>query len=338
MILVLLAPLLTHAAEIQVAESGDISNPVWSSDGSWLAVEQLDASERPQILLVPVAGARASGPAYTVSLPGGDDVSITTTGAIALDDGSFLFQGRYQDESRLYYIKPGTPYAAHFIDTQRLEGSLTQPSLSDDGTQITFVAGSEEVRDIYTWERSSNTVTAAGMTPELEYSPVFSPAGVLTYSQPGHDGMDIYAIAGENRAALVSDAGDQIRPRWSGSQLIYFSSARGDGRWDILSAAGDAPPETLASDVRLPERAAPALCADGQWLAYGSTELGRSDVIEFVRLDGSQRATFQSGHDSPGEPALIRTEDRTWLAYTARSAHGSNRRSLHVADVTEHLP
>ena len=174
-------------------------------------------------------------------------------------------------------------------------------------------------------------------TPYLEQDPVFSSSGVLTFTRQNHEDMDIFSFDGENSTTLAGGDGDQIRPIWSGNQLIFFSNARGEAHWDILITTGDAPPQTLASDVRLPVRAAPALTADGQWLAYGSTDPERSNAIEFVRCDGSQRTTFQTGHISPGEPALMHTADRIWLAYTARSTPDSERRSLHIADVTAHL-
>lgn len=232
---------------------------------------------------------------------------------------------------------PGGQSATAFISTQQLQGNLNQPSISDDKTQIAFVNSSEGNGDLYTWDRATADITPVVTSPYPEQDPVFSSAGVLTFTRQNNEDVDIFSQDGSTITALGSGDGAQIRPIWSGGQLLYFSSTAGAERWDILVTTDGSSSQTLASDVRLPERGAPSLSADGQWLAYGSNDPALSEAIELVRLDGSQRTTFQTGHASPGDPAIITTGGRSWMAYTARTKQNGEQRSLHIAELTEQL-
>jgi Tol biopolymer transport system component len=337
MIPIFCIPMLSHAAEILSADSGSISNPVWSESGAWIAFEQLDYGGNPQLHFIQIQDGAVSGSATKVSIGQPLGSTSTTSNPVSVDGEQFLFELHDQSRSRLLIATPGGLAAEEFIATQKLQGELSQPSISDDKTQIAFVASSDGNSDIYTWDRATADITPAVTSPYTMQDPVFSSAGVLTFTRQNNEDKDIYFQDGSNSTALASGDGDQIRPIWSGDQLVYFSRADDGERWDILVTAGGSSSQTLASDVRLPVRGSPALTADGQWLAYGSNDAALSEAIELVRLDGSQRTTIQTGHASPGDPAIITTGGRSWMAYTARTKHDGEQRSLHIAELTEQL-
>jgi hypothetical protein len=129
--------------------------------------------------------------------------------------------------------------------------------------------------------------------------------------------------------------GDQTRPVWAGDEVVYFSSERGGDHWDIRAVNGTGGASRLVlRDVRLPVRAGPALTPDGGHVVAVSSDPVRGDRIQIVALDGSGSVEIETGLVACGEPAVVESNGRTWLAFTALPAAGADWRGLHVLDIT----
>ena len=94
----------------------------------------------------------------------------------------------------------------------------------------------------------------------------------------------------------VKGAGDQTRPQWVGSSVIYFTSERGGDMWDVAISSGASSSKTLAKDIRLPFRAAPALSPDGKWVAYGLESPDKANSIWLTKVDGSKTVAIKTPH------------------------------------------
>lgn len=68
------------ATEVTWSGGGHAANPQWSSDGSWLAFEVNNNSDKVDLYLVRLNGGNPSGPATRVVIPGGGS-SFSTAGA-----------------------------------------------------------------------------------------------------------------------------------------------------------------------------------------------------------------------------------------------------------------
>ena len=76
--------------------------------------------------------------------------------------------------------------------------------------------------------------------------------------------------------ALIGGQGDQTRPIYAGNGVVYFTSERGDGHWDIAVSSGPGKKKVIAR-TRLPVRASPALAGGGQWVAFWSDPLEKGN-------------------------------------------------------------
>ncbi|MEQ1502563.1 MAG: hypothetical protein ABMB14_10045, partial [Myxococcota bacterium] len=121
---------------------GDLGLPLdwaWSADGRWLAVASLGSGDAfPGTLSV----AEVDGPvrgepivAERVALPSGLDASDP----VWLSDGTLVFEGRRDERTRLYRLRPGGE-AEPLLDEDTVPGELVWPSASPDGRWLAFVA------------------------------------------------------------------------------------------------------------------------------------------------------------------------------------------------------
>ena len=144
-------------------------------------------------------------------------------------------------------------------------------------------------------------------------------------------------FGGGKAAPLIGGNGDQTRPVYSGTKVVYFTSERGDGKFDIAVSAGPGNKKVVAKDVRLPVRASPALSPDGQWIAYGSANPESGNFIFITKTDGSQTVKINTKLVAAGEPSITVANGRTFLAFTALPGEGADWRGLHVMDITGKL-
>ena len=84
-------------------------------------------------------------------------------------------------------------------------------------------------------------------------APRFDPNGNIVYTRKQNDAEDIFVHPGD--ANTARRAGDQTRPQWVGSSVVYFTSERGGDIWDVAISSSAGSSKTLAKDIRLPFRA-----------------------------------------------------------------------------------
>jgi Tol biopolymer transport system component len=332
-----------QAAEISTQSSGHAQNPVWSPEGEWLAYEVNNLSTSVDLFLVKIEGGMGSQgrqlriPGASRSFGGGGTV-VAAPVWTAKPSTMLFFEGSNAGGSlRIYYAMPGSASPVELISTATAKGNLSAPTISPNGKRFAFVADATGNGDILVWELGgTNPPALAANTPASENFPALDASGErLAFSRKGN-GEDLFFWMADGRTGTLSNAsGDQSRPRWAGDQVVYFSSQRGEGHWDVMVVDGDGgTPRTLTQDVRLPVRASPAVTPDGRYVVAVSSDPAQGDKIRLVAVDGSGTTEIPTGLVACGEPAVVESNGRLWLAFTALPAAGSDWRGLHVLDIT----
>lgn len=330
------------AAEVSVSERGHASNPTWSADGSYLAFEVNDYNGTVSLYVVKISNGTPVGSPSKAAIPG-QSSSFASKGSMAANavwhpDGMAIFEGAAPGaDSRLYFLSPGGAAPSQLLTAGQVNGDLSWPAISTDGMKVAFVSDITGDGDIYIWDRQSNAVTAVVQSPYSEMAPAFHSDGTLVYTRKNQGGQDLFLLKDGSFVPLVGGNGDQTRPAWAGSKVVFFSNERGDDSWDIVSSSGPGQKKTIARNVRLPVRAAPAVSDDGRWIAYGSSEPDASHSVYFVSADGAYAKTLKTSMTAVGEPSLIQAGGRTYVAYTALPSAGADWRQLRIEDVTSLL-
>lgn len=328
------------AGEIQVSKRGHITNPVWSPDGKYIAFEVNEYAGNITLHAVQVNQAQPQGVPKTITLNAGQSSfggssNAVTAAPVWHPRGMLFFEGSYKGMSNRIYTTTLTSPPRQAFKENVVGGDLSFPTLSVDGNELYFVSDSSGNGDIYkfslkNWKEASTVVTSDG----AEMSPRVRKDGVLAYSKKTNGSEDLFATSGGASTSRVSGNGDQTRPAWSGNNIVYFSSERGNSTWDVYVADESGAKKRLANNVRLPFRAPPALSTDGEWVAYGVEDPTNANKIWLTRVDGSKTISINTPHVACGEPALTSVDGKTYLAYTALPAEGSDWRKLHVIDVS----
>ncbi len=334
------------AAEVSWVGGGHGSNPQWSADGSWLAFEVNNNSDKVDLYIVRVSGG-APGAPTKVAIPGSSS-SFSGGGGFAAapvwhpKQAILVFSGANSGGTmRLYYLAASNPAPTEYLNSSQAPGSLAWPTISPDGSTVAFVTSASGAGDVMLFSQQTNKVTPAmPSTKEPENAPTFGPDNKrVVFSRKNYGTEDLFTITtGETAAVPVKGAtgnGDQTRPRMSGSNVVYFTGERGDDHWDIgvvPVSGGDR--RVVAKDVRLPIRAAPTLTPDGSAVVYGSSEPAKDGSVYVSKLDGSGTVEIKTGQAAVGEPAVISAGGKTLLAFTCLPSSGSDWRQLHVLDVT----
>lgn len=336
----LLGSLPALAAEVSVVEKGHASNPAWSANGEYLAFEVNDYGGSVSLYFTKVGNGNPVGTPARAELPGAKS-SFGGSGSLALNpawhpEGPMMFEGATAGGTiRLYFWQPGGASPSELLSASQVSGDLSWPTVSPDGSKLAFVSDATGKGDLYIWDRGSNAVTQALTSPFSEAAPRFHGGGTkMVYSRKNQGGEDLFVAEGGSSSPLIGGNGDQTRPVYAGDNVVYFSSSRGEGHWDLMVSSGPGKRKTIAKDVRLPVRAAPAVTPDGQWVAYGSDLPEKSGSIYFTKVDGSSTVRVDTGLVAAGEPAVTVVNGRTFLAFTALPSAGADWRRLHVIDIT----
>lgn len=336
------------AGEVRFApEDGHAENPSWSADGKWLAFEvnRFEGSGV-DLFIAGVNGAIAKDGAK-INLPGGTSkfgsggqvVSNATWHA----QGFTVFEGSNQGgKYRLYVYNPGGASATELLNATLAPGHLTFPAISGDGMSVGFISDQTGNGDLRSWDRTKNTVAPLTSSDGTESFPEFSSDGksvLFTRKSGGTDDIFEYDIASQGEKAFVSGGGSQSRATYAANDaVIYFSSERGEGIWDIgVVDSGGGGKKILAKDVRLPTRARPALSPDGAWVAWTSNDPGNSSTVMVSAVDGSKTVPIATEFTGCGEPALTVQNGRVLLAFTYLPQSGADWRKLYVMDITDQL-
>jgi tricorn protease len=171
--------------------------------------------------------------------------------------------------------------------------SLSEPSLSPDGSEIAFASGG----DIWTVPADGGTARLLVTDPATESRPIYSPDGKqLAFVSTRTGGGDIYVLTlatGELKRLTWSDQMDQLDGWSRDGQWIYFTSAANDVAHlpDIfrVRVQGGTPLEVSRERYLSEFESAPspdgksvALCAKGisfsQWWRNGHAHIDETEI------------------------------------------------------------
>lgn len=343
--LALTLTLCAHAAEVTWVGGGHAGNPQWSPDGSWLAFEVNNNADKVDFYLVKVTNGNPSSPQKVV-IPGGSS-SFSATGSYAANPnwhpkGPVLFEAANPGgNTRIYYLSPGGASPSEYLSAAQAPGNLAWPTVSMDGSTLAFTSSATGQGDIYLFSQATNKVSVTVKSEIPENAPRFSPDGkTLVYSRKNQGTEDLFTwtTGSSSQTPLKGGSGDQSRPRYAKSDIVYFTNERGDDRWDIAAVpAAGGERRIVAQDIRLPLRSQPALTPDGAAVLYTSSAPAKDSTVYVVKLDGSGTREIATGLSAVGDPAVVIANGRTFLAFTALPTTGSDWRQLHVIDVTGQL-
>jgi len=335
---------LVHADQIMVAAEGHAMNPVWSSDGTKLAFEINSQAGDISLFVADVQSGKSTSSPQQIQLTvqsssfGGPSNMVTAAPVWHPQQNILFFEGAFKGSSNRLHVYSFAGPTRQVISEGDLPGDLSWPSLSVDGKQLMFVSDATGYGDVYTLSLQDwKTVTQITDSDFAEMAPRFNSNSDIIYTRKQDAGEDVYLYKNGAPSDWVGGAGDQTRPIWSGTSVVFFSSERGGDQWDVVVSTGPKQKKTLAKNVRLPMRSTPALSPDGQWVAYGVEATDTSNQIWVSKLDGSKTVGIKTPHLACGEPSLTKVGDKIYLAYTALPTKGSNWRQLHTMDVTSYL-
>lgn len=332
----------TQAGEISVTEKGHVNNPIWSADGKKIAFEINAQAGDISLFVAKVDGVSMSGSPEKILLGAQKSSFGGGGGTIAAPtwhpNGTLFFTGAYKGESNRIYMNAfnGTPSRA-LISEKDSPGDLSWPTVSNDGSNIVFVSDATGMGDVYSYNLTKWKLQPLVQSEHSEMAPRYDDSGKVIYTRKRNEGEDVFLYDGSASSDWVGGAGDQTRPNWADSGVVFFSSERGGDNWDIVVSVAPGKKKTLAKSVRLPFRAPPALSPDGTWVVYGLEHPDKSNSVWATKIDGSKTVELKTAHEACGEPALTSVDGKIYLAYTALPSEGSDWRQLHVMDVTSKL-
>ncbi len=328
------------AAEIGVPAKGHAFNPVWSPDGRWLAFEINDYEGTNDMYMVEILDGGPRGVPQRIAVPGTKS-SFGGGGAMAAapnwhPEGALIFEGSNAGgTNRLYLVMPGRQGAGELISASQVKGDLSWPTIAPDGGSVMFVSDITGGGDLYAWEKSSNSVSQTMTSPFSEMAPRYNADGSrVAYSRKNRGGQDVFILEGGSPRPRAGGNGDQSRPDWSETDVVFFSNERGEDKWDIVVSSGVGEKRMVAGNVRLPLRATPSVTPGDGWIVYGSSDPTKSTSIFCTALHGGQEIAIDTGMVAAGEASMALVNDRWLLAFTALPSEGSDWRKLHVIDIT----
>lgn len=340
--LTLALTLTAQAAEVTWVGGGHAGNPQWSPDGSWLAFEVNNNSDKVDFYVVKVSNGNPSAP-QKVAIPGGSS-SYSAGGSYAANPnwhpkGPVLFEAANPGgNTRIYFLSPGGSSPAEYLNVTQAPGNLAWPTISPDGSTLAFTSSATGQGDIYLFSQATNKVAPTVQSAIPENAPRFGPDGkTLVFSRKNQGTEDLFTwTAGTSvQTPLKGGNGDQSRPRYAKTEIVYFTNERGDDRWDIAAIPGPGGERRIvAQDIRLPLRSQPALTPDQSAVLYTSSAPAKDASVFVTKLDGSGTKEIKTGLSAVGDPAVVTAGGRTFLAFTALPNSGSDWRQLHVIDVT----
>ena len=335
---------LAYAEQVQVPAEGHAMNPVWSPDGRKVAFEINGQTGSIVLFVASIDGGKSSGVPEKMGLKveqtsfGGSTGTVTAAPTWNSANKALLFEGSHKGGSNRLYMYSFNGQPPYPVPENIISGDLSWPSFSADGTKLLFVSDATGKGDVYTLSlKDWKTKEQITNSEHSEMAPRFDANGNIVYTRKQNDAEDIFVHPGDANRARVKGTGDQTRPQWVGSSLIYFTSERGGDMWDVAISSGAGSSKTLAKDIRLPFRAAPALSPDGKWVAYGLESPDKANSIWLTKVDGSKTVAIKTPHKACAEPSLTEVGGRIYLAYTGLPSEGSNWRQLHIMDVTGKL-
>ena len=178
------------------------------------------------------------------------------------------------------------------------DASDYEPSLSSDGTKITFVSNRDGDEDVYIMNSDGSGQTALTVNDAIEISPAFSPDGTKIVFASQRDGnYEIYSMDanGTNQTRLTNNAFRDDEPSFSpdGTKIVFASQRDGNDEIYVMNADG-------SNQARLTFNSSldtqPAFSPDGSRIVFSSFRDGNSEI--YVMSTNGSRQFNISNHPS----------------------------------------
>lgn len=157
------------------------------------------------------------------------------------------------------------------------------PRISPDGSRLAAEARDEE-SDIWVWDFGRATLTRLTFGASAESYPVWTPDGRRIIYSSDRDGVaNLYwqAADGTGEAERLTKGGQSQSPYSTspdGKYVVFREVSKSGGDSNLLALAlnGDRTPRSLMATPA--SELSGEISPDGRWLAYESTESGRSEI------------------------------------------------------------
>jgi Tol biopolymer transport system component len=218
---------------LAAGQSGFLSAPSWSPDGSKLAFAS-DAEGHSDIWVMDIDGSNA----VNLTQDEAEDHSPAWS-----PDGHWIAFASLRDSRywELYVMRPDG------ADLQRLtwweDASDLSPSWSPDGTKIAFASKRDGNWEIYTMDRDGGNLARLTDNPADDTNPAWAPDGsriAFVSTRDGYAEIYVMSITG-GQVTNISNApySSEHGPTWSpdGGRIAFYSDR--DGSWNIHVMASD---------------------------------------------------------------------------------------------------
>jgi len=202
-------------------------------------------------------------------LPYGASTYWASSGALAyMTEGGFPGQLTWFDRTGKVIGKLG-PVA-----------DLGDPVLSPAGTHVAYDQADGSNRDVWTMEIKSGKTTRITFDPEVDHDPVWSPDGsrIAFESHRTPQGLYVARSQGGTAESLALPGGDSLSDWSRDGNFLLFGSMRSEPGASSIRLM----PLTLNRKPLIWMHAGkarwPVLSPNGKWIAYASTESGRSHI------------------------------------------------------------
>jgi hypothetical protein len=239
------------------------------------------------------------------AVPLADDIINNPTSSIAGVSASSTGTVIYRNGS----LNGGAGHLAWFDRTGHEIGtvgegySFLEVELSPDGKRFAATVSDPKTRasDVWVFDVARNAGTRITLDGSLHDSPKWSPAGDRVMFHDVGQGRATVAIksadgTGPERTVLALNSTATPDSWYGDGRAILYEASDPMTSWDLWTSPVDTPnPHPV---VQLPgSQDLGAVSADGQWLAYRSTESGRSEiyVTRFPAAAGKWQVSISGG-------------------------------------------
>jgi Tol biopolymer transport system component len=248
------------------------------------------------------------------------DSLVLTGDAAPVADGVFYFESHGGNSVSggggvLCYVirRPARPYVWLGRSGEPMgtlgESSYYGPAtLSPDGRRaaVSVTSPRSGTQDLYLIDIARETATRLTREESSESEPVWSPDGQKVAFFSDRDGPpDIYImdVASGTEKLLWSAPGVQIPRAWSpdGSEILMTDRADPERNFWLVPVSSESKAVPLAPPVsRAPDSASASFSPDGRWLAFESSESGRTEIyVQPFRRAGAKVRLSRSGGSRP---------------------------------------
>ena len=198
-------------------------------------------------------------------------------------------------------------------------------SPAGDQVAVALMDNSEGTRDIWLYDVVGGSRTRFTSNPADENWMIWSPDGSrVVFNRFEGDGLGLYQTLSDGSGAeelLISDAEGKWPVSWSpdGEIILYVTNSAGTGNdlW-ALPLSGDRAPYPIFQS-RFAENWA-SFSPDGRWIAFSSTETGRSEIYVTSFPPSERRWRISAGGGSQsrwrrdGEELFYLAPDQSLMA------------------------